>query len=237
MDDLLKKAIIAIKSGDKNQGKQLLIKILEENSQNELAWLWMSKCVDKNEHKIDCFKRVLEINPDNITAKQELERIRTLNTIKQSPTITPAPSPKPVSALKQPPPNNTQKKKTPWLLYIFVPFIILCFACQLIGLLANTSNDATQEQTPGIRKIVRENQFGCTNREDYKKIIRYAVEEDAQAFLWALATGIEDGRCTMFELGETVFLADTAVFSGMVKIRKQGGTQEFWTAIEAVGKP
>jgi hypothetical protein len=76
--------------------------------------------------------------------------------------------------------------------------------------------------------------FGCSDRDYFEQIIRYAVDQDTEAFTEAIADGILAGNCTLFENGEPVYLIDTAILSGLVKIRRQGETQEFWTNIEAV---
>ena len=76
MPDNLRKAIAAIKSGDKNTGKQLLIQILKADSNNEQAWLWMTKVVNSDEKRIRCFKKVLEINPNNEIAKRGIAQLQ-----------------------------------------------------------------------------------------------------------------------------------------------------------------
>ena len=38
----------------------------------------------------------------------------------------------------------------------------------------------------------------------------------------------------MFTNGEVVYIADTAIFSGLVKVRRRGDTNEYWTNLEAV---
>lgn len=70
MSDYLQRAIATIKSGDKENGKRLLIKVLETDQHNEDAWLWMTKVVDSNSKRIKCLENVLRINPDNETAKR-----------------------------------------------------------------------------------------------------------------------------------------------------------------------
>lgn len=70
MSDNLQRAIATIKSGDKENGKRLLIKVLETDQHNEDAWLWMTKVVNSNSKRIKCLENVLRINPDNETAKR-----------------------------------------------------------------------------------------------------------------------------------------------------------------------
>jgi len=76
--------------------------------------------------------------------------------------------------------------------------------------------------------------FGCLSKDYYSKIARYAVQEDIQAFETALLGGYATGECIRLQADERVFVEETAVFSGLVKIRKPGDTLEFWAAIEAI---
>jgi hypothetical protein len=75
---------------------------------------------------------------------------------------------------------------------------------------------------------------GCISRDDQDKLLHYAVQKDLDAFRQFLAAGLLTGRCTQFKKGETVYVMDTAIFSGLVKVRRKGETVEYWTNIEAV---
>ncbi len=72
MLDNIEKAMAAIKVGDKSSSKQLLHLVLESNPNNEMAWLWLATLSDSNEECRKCLTKVLEINPDNHWAKQNL---------------------------------------------------------------------------------------------------------------------------------------------------------------------
>lgn len=74
VSEKLQQAIANIKSGNKNQGQQLLAQILQTEPNNETAWLWMSAVVDEDKRKY-CIERVLKINPNNEVAKQALENL------------------------------------------------------------------------------------------------------------------------------------------------------------------
>lgn len=76
--------------------------------------------------------------------------------------------------------------------------------------------------------------FGCSDREQFEKLVGYQVDRDRDAFMAGLTSGVISGSCVMFKDGERVFMTDTAMFSGPVRVRRQGETQEFWTNIEAV---
>jgi hypothetical protein len=71
----LQEAIQAIKSGDKAQGRSLLLQILKTNPQHENAWLWLAAAVEEPQQKRDCLQKVLAINPNNQTAKAGLKQL------------------------------------------------------------------------------------------------------------------------------------------------------------------
>lgn len=112
----------------------------------------------------------------------------------------------------------------------------------LLGLAAGSGESdspggggTTQTPSPtGERRVSGDSWYGCKDREYHSKLTQYAVQKDSEAFKRALAAGLLTGQCTAFKAGETVYVADTAIFSGLVKVRRRGQTDEFWTNIEAV---
>jgi uncharacterized membrane protein len=72
----LQRAILLIQSGNKRDGGRLLAEILQADPRNETAWFWMSGIVASDEQRIDCLKRVLEINPENHVAREALIALR-----------------------------------------------------------------------------------------------------------------------------------------------------------------
>jgi hypothetical protein len=71
----LQKAITLIKSGDKKGGQNLLVDIVNLDPKNEVAWLWLASVVSQDK-RIFCLEKVLGINPNNVQAKQYLEKIK-----------------------------------------------------------------------------------------------------------------------------------------------------------------
>jgi hypothetical protein len=69
-DESLRQAIIAIRVGREEEARRLLSQILEANPRDEDAWLWMSAVVDTDQQRLDCFRRVLAINPGNAAARE-----------------------------------------------------------------------------------------------------------------------------------------------------------------------
>jgi hypothetical protein len=84
------------------------------------------------------------------------------------------------------------------------------------------------------KRITGDSWFGCTSKEYHGKLINYAVQKDMEAFKKGLTAGVLIGMCVLFKSGELVFLTDTAIFSGLVKVRRKDEVAEYWTNIEAV---
>lgn len=97
----------------------------------------------------------------------------------------------------------------------------------------NTS-DAQRSASPGSHIVTGNNQYGCTDKGYYSKLIGLVADQDKAAFEQELSTGIATGQCTVFHTGEEVFLSGTAILSGVVKLRRKGETSEYWTAMETI---
>ncbi|TMD06890.1 MAG: hypothetical protein E6J01_06780 [Chloroflexi bacterium] len=95
-------------------------------------------------------------------------------------------------------------------------------------------SDRPATSTDGPKHISGSQWFGCSDREYFEKLVGYAVDKDNEAFKRGLAAGVVAGNCTLFKNGEAVYTVDTAIFSGLVKVRRRGETQEYWTNLEAV---
>jgi hypothetical protein len=80
----LQDAINAIQAGDHTGGKALLAKLLQQDPNNEAAWIWMSGTVEEIDQRRYCLEKALAINPANVTAQAGLIRMGF-----QPPTVTP----------------------------------------------------------------------------------------------------------------------------------------------------
>ncbi len=89
---------------------------------------------------------------------------------------------------------------------------------------------------PRGERINGDKWIGCVTKEEYKRLIGYAVDKDEKAFGEALLFGLANGTCTIFKDGEIVYLEDTAFFSGLIQVRRKGEHVKYWTAIEAVSR-
>lgn len=74
----------------------------------------------------------------------------------------------------------------------------------------------------------------CMDVDYFKKLIHIAGENDNEALTKALVPKLMTGECITLSLKEQVFLVDTAVFQGLVQVRRHGDPREFWTIREAI---
>jgi tetratricopeptide (TPR) repeat protein len=68
----LQEGITAVKNGDREQARLLLLKVVEEDEENEAAWLWLSSVVEDEADRRACLENVLALNPDNAAARRTL---------------------------------------------------------------------------------------------------------------------------------------------------------------------
>src|SRR5215510_703211 len=69
----LELAISAIRSGRKEEGRQLLNLLIQQNPNNEMAWVWMSSVVETDEQRARCLYHALAINPSSQLARRGLQ--------------------------------------------------------------------------------------------------------------------------------------------------------------------
>lgn len=82
-------------------------------------------------------------------------------------------------------------------------------------------------------KIVHQ-AIGCITNEDHSRLTNYAIQKDEEALKKFLTLKLVTDECTVFSVGEPVNVTDTALFSGMIQIRRRGEIKEFWTNFEYV---
>lgn len=83
-------------------------------------------------------------------------------------------------------------------------------------------------------RVSRDGFFGCSSRDYFQKLVGFASQRDTAAFEQGLLAGFISGACVKLKAGEEVFVADTALLSGLIKVRPRGQVTEFWTVMEAV---
>ena len=85
-----------------------------------------------------------------------------------------------------------------------------------------------------VKTIKNGNWVGCQSKKIKNELTGYAVSGDNTAYKNAAVIYVMRGECTVFEQGEQTYVEDTAIFSGLVKLRRKGEIVSFWTNIEAI---
>ena len=73
---LLKRAVLAFRSGEKQTARTLLAEASEHNPDNELVWLWRASAARTRHEAYEAVVRVLDLNPDNEKALAWIEKLR-----------------------------------------------------------------------------------------------------------------------------------------------------------------
>jgi tetratricopeptide (TPR) repeat protein len=68
-------AIEYIRLGNRDEGREILEELLEEDESNDMGWLWMSAVIEDDEERKICLENVVAINPDNAVAQRALKAI------------------------------------------------------------------------------------------------------------------------------------------------------------------
>lgn len=79
INSLLQSGIGAAKGGNRSEAREIFLAIVEEDQDNEQAWLWLSSVVDSDEDRRISLENVLVINPENSAAKRGLEQLVPVN--------------------------------------------------------------------------------------------------------------------------------------------------------------
>jgi Tol biopolymer transport system component len=74
--DPLSEAIRLIKTGQKDQARPLLLRVLQANPRNEAAWLWLVDALPDDAQRIAALEQCLKHNPTSRAARQGIERLK-----------------------------------------------------------------------------------------------------------------------------------------------------------------
>jgi len=65
----------AARSGNNQQAHDLFRRAIEVDPYHEQVWLWLASVVETDDDRRVCFENVLELNPDNVTAQRQLQKL------------------------------------------------------------------------------------------------------------------------------------------------------------------
>ena len=74
--ELLKQADCNFQRGNRELAKKYLDELISTHPNEEAAWMLLARVVEEKERKIECYERVIKINPNNTEAKIGLFRIQ-----------------------------------------------------------------------------------------------------------------------------------------------------------------
>jgi tetratricopeptide (TPR) repeat protein len=80
LNELLRRGIAAAKAGQREQARDHLMRVVEQDEENTMAWLWLSGLVESWEDREVCLENVLSLDPDNEAARKGLDRLRQQST-------------------------------------------------------------------------------------------------------------------------------------------------------------
>ncbi len=76
LNELLAAGIQAAKAGRREEARQCLLQVIEQDERNEQAWLWLSGVMDDPRDMQVALANALTINPENAQARKGLEILR-----------------------------------------------------------------------------------------------------------------------------------------------------------------
>lgn len=74
--ELLKQADYNFQRGNRELAKKYLAELMSAHPNDESAWMLLARVTEDKERKIECYERVIKINPNNTEAKIALIRIQ-----------------------------------------------------------------------------------------------------------------------------------------------------------------
>jgi hypothetical protein len=119
VEAMVREGINAVKAGNKEEGRALLMKAVELDPYNEEGWLWLSGVVESPEDQRTCLENVLSINPNNDRARQGVAYLSGTPPSSSPSSMPPAPSPSsaphsPTSVEWDMPAAETSSASTSW---------------------------------------------------------------------------------------------------------------------------
>jgi hypothetical protein len=121
VEAMIREGINAVKEGNKEEGRALLMKAVELDPYNEEGWLWLSGVVESPDDQRTCLENVLSINPNNDRARQGIAYLTGTPPAETPSTPPVAPMPLPPASPRAPtsvewdmPATETSSPSTSW---------------------------------------------------------------------------------------------------------------------------
>ncbi len=76
MQDMLRRAVVYIQAGEREEGKHLLTLVVQVEPDNATAWLWLAAVADTEAERLDALQRVVQIDPDHALGRRAQAMLR-----------------------------------------------------------------------------------------------------------------------------------------------------------------
>jgi tetratricopeptide (TPR) repeat protein len=72
---LFNDAVAAVRAGQRDAARDMLLQLVEQEPEHEMAWLWLSELVDNSDDKIIALENALTINPKRPQVRERLTKL------------------------------------------------------------------------------------------------------------------------------------------------------------------
>lgn len=76
LEQLMQLGIQTARAGHKPNARMIFQQILDQDKENERAWLWMAAIAETPMERLRYLNTVLRINPNNLTALSQLDKMK-----------------------------------------------------------------------------------------------------------------------------------------------------------------
>ena len=83
-------------------------------------------------------------------------------------------------------------------------------------------------------QIIDTGYYGCIDKENFKRLRNILMQRDDASFLREVTASVRKGECIKFNKGEKVYLEEGTVISSVIRIKKEGNSNSYWTATKAI---
>ena len=83
-------------------------------------------------------------------------------------------------------------------------------------------------------QIVGTGYYGCIDKENFKRLRDILMQRDDAAFLREVTASVTKGECVRLNKGEKVYLEGGSTISSIIRIKKEGNPNSYWTTTKAL---
>lgn len=123
---------------------------------------------------------------------------------------------------------------------LLVGLSIVSAAVLLIHLNGPGTGEAAPDRKPSppilwhVKLHTKTAAFGCRDADELRRIVRYSAQGDEVASMKLFFIDMANGEYRSLKPGTTVYVSDTDVFAGLVRIRRKGELSRWWTFSQVI---